>query len=332
MAASPHQQAPPPPPPPPQSSGKFWWLVLAIIAGGGGYSYSQGWLDRPIEAFLGARQAPAAPATVTTGESTPAAASPAPAAAGGSNEAMVSQFEALQSRLASQESTSRNMQSVIEEIAAQVVRQTGGAPGPSAQQSDIVDLRLEVIDLRLRLTGDTYAAIGALQELQQEGLDPESTAGTAVARNLERLTAIPPRSQVVDLIDRLDAQAGSALADVDRRLGELAAENQKASLDGGILNALFKVRKTDPGLVRERELALALAAEVPPARNALLLGAEGAYADSLARIQGAADALRNHNPTLQTTEIAEILTELTRHGYPRTHLDLTQQQQGESPG
>ncbi len=329
MAASPNQH---PPPPQPQPSGKFWWLVLIIVIGGGGYSYSQGWLDRPIEAFLGARQAPTAPATVTAGEDPQPAAVPA-AAAGGSNEAIVSQFQAQQARLASLENTSRNMQSVIEEIAAQVVRQTGGAPGPSAQQADIVSLRLEVIDLRLRLTGDTYAAIGALQELQQEGLDPESTAGIAVAGNLERLTAIPPRSQLVDLIDRLDSQAGSALADVDRRLGELAAENQKASLEGGILNALFKVRKTDPGLVRERELALELASEVPPARNALLLGAEGAYVDSLARIQGSADALRNHNPTLQTTEIAEILTELTRHGFPRTHLELSQQQQqGAAPG
>lgn len=316
----PEEQKPPqqPPAPPPPSSGKsfFWWLVVFIVIGGGGYSYTQGWLDKPLALLVGQTQTPAASPTATAEATT----APAVVATTENEAHLIAQLEAMQARLNSQEGTARNLQAIIEDLAEQVVRQSGDQPLP-ATAMDLTEMKLEIIDLRLRLTGDTLAAMRSLEQMEME-TDPESSIGLAIIENRQRLSQIPTRDQVIAIIDQLKVHAQGNVEDVDRRLMELEAENNQASMEGGILNALFKVKKTDKALLLENSLAHDLHASIEPAKTALLLGDRASYLAALAEIQQAADVLRNHNSSLGTSEMAKLLSDLAAIGFPMAYLDL----------
>ena len=287
------------------------------MIGGGGYSYSQGWLDKPLALILGRQEAgKASPTLVDSADKTPIRQPPAATARTDSEH--VAQIEALQSRLSSQESTTRNLQSIIEDLASQVVRQQGGRVVQNNEET-INDMRFEIIDLKLRLTGDTLAAMSALEEIEKN-VDPESIRGKSIINNRQRLSQIPTRDQVLVLIDRLEATVSETEADIDRRISDLSKENEKTNLDSGILNALFKVKRTDASLLLESQLTSELAATIQPLRLSLLLNAHDSYLASMAVVQRAADALRDHKPSLGTSEIANVLFELSTVGFPAAFL------------
>ena len=291
---------------------------MIIILGGGYYSYTKGWLDGPIRGFLGTQQEDTGLISATEPPASQAQTQQAKQFPD-SSPGTVTQLEAFQGRLNNQESSLRNLQAIIEDIADKVARQSGDVSAP-ASNTDFMKLRLEIIDLRLRLTGNTLDAMRSLESMEFE-TDPESIIGITIRENRQRLAQIPARNHLLGLFDRLEDQAARKVADVERRLLELEAENQKASTDGGLLNALFKVKKTDRALLLESGLSQDLLSEIPEARNALLLDRD-TYLAALEEIQDAASALSSQVPSLETTEIARLLAELREAGYPAYHLEL----------
>ena len=311
---------PPAPPPPEKSSSFFWWFALLIIAGGGYYSYQQGWLDEPLglaNKAGGQQEQQQAPVAQAPAPATQQTEPPAPITIASADD-LLTQLNAMQSRISTLEGTSRSLQAISEDLAEQVVRTTGGVT--PASPDAISELKFDIIDLRLRASGDTQAAIAELEALRATVAD-DSALGVAINQNVSRLASIPTRSQVQLMISELNSHIGGSMAEIEGRMQALEDENRQAGAEGGILRALFKVQKKDAALEREHALALDLAAAAELVRPALNAGSEDYFA-ALAGVQSASDSLRDHNTTLHTTEIARALGSLTSVGYPSAYLTL----------
>ena len=302
----------------------YWWIILLVLLSGGGYSYTQGWLDRPLAWLEEQQNRPLPLPTSADGSPSQQRVEQAPAqsqtpASNNDLADVVTNLEVLQSRFISLENTTRRLQGISEEHAAQLVRQTGGAI--AYDNSNLVNLRLEIIDLRLRLTGDTLAAARELESLETQ-VERDTQLQQVILANRQRLSQIQTRARVLARLDELANLITQAQTDITTRLQ--AAESATSSFnDSNLLNSLFQVRKEDLQLRLELDLAVTLATTVEPVKTALLLGQNDDYLASLTAVQRAVDALAGHKATVHTTQIAQLMNELVAIGFPATYLILT---------
>lgn len=294
----------------------FNLLVLAAVAGGF-YAYVQGDLDPAIDYFFGAEPAPAAAAEPAAPAPAPAPPPAAPAANGTAEAALIAELEAAQRRILALERDTRSLLGIVEDLGSEA-RQDGGG-GTSPQQ--LLALRLELIDLRLRLDGDTFVASAALEQL---GLlaGKNTQLGLLIDGNRLRLASVRPRAQLLDMADGLVRQARQAR---DGARAAAAAYGSGAAPDQSLLGQLFTVRRSSPvleeSLARHGEL-LAAAADL---RTRLLLQDEQGYLETLAAIQRLLRELRAAAGTVELAAMAKAASDLAAAGYPAYRLQLEQQ-------
>lgn len=300
-------------------------LIILILAAGGS-AYYLGYLDKPLaELGLVAPNAPdATDATQVLQEAAtpspvaPAVASPAPLVAppSSNSESMTIQLAALQRRISSLEKSNRDLLAITESHADQLVRQGPGGGGGSP--FDLVPLQLELIDLRLRLSGDTIVAEQELGVLATT-IDESSQLGQLIKQNRQKLLGLPPRILLMTRIDELaELVATSRLA----VLQDIADARNADELKDNWLAALFNVKRDDEELLTQLNLIDELAAAIVQVKPNLLLRDAQGYVDALAAVQTAADRLRDHSKSLDSTSIARILAELVATGFPDARLEL----------
>ncbi|MBF2735000.1 MAG: hypothetical protein ISN26_02770, partial [Betaproteobacteria bacterium AqS2] len=249
----------------------------------------------------------------------PAAAPAAPAAANAGNQAaLINELEAAQSRIRALERDTRSLLGIVEDLGSEV--REGGGGGTSPQQ--LRALRLELIDLRLRLDGDTFAASAALEQL---GLlaGKGTQLGLLIDANRLRLASILPRAQLLEMADGLIRQARAA------RDGARAAAAAYGSGAGGgesLLGQLFTVRRSSPALEEAHARHDELLAAATGLRTRLLLQDEQGYLEDLATIQRLLRELRAAAAgTVELAAMAKAAGDLAAAGYPAYRLQLEQQ-------
>lgn len=320
-------------PPEKSSGGLTGWLIVIIIVMVVGYSYQQGWLDKPLAALTGTQVAtPAEPEVepaatpdkappvevATKAPPTPPAPTPQPLPPANDLRGVITQLEAIQSRLIKLENETYNLQVINENLAEQVDRQTGGTATSSYTPLEVSRIELSIIDLHLRITGDTHAAIRSLEELAAR-LDDESTLQPVISENRSRLTEVPTRSQLLELFAQLDNTIGSATADARGRLNQI--QNQEA-VDAGVFETIFSVKHDDSELLAEVALIDAVSATVEPARTALIQGTAANYEQRLLGIRAATDQLSSSFASVHSTAISQVLSRLINFGFPQNYLVL----------
>lgn len=304
-------------PPARDSGGWFGWLLFFALIGGGGYTYYQGWLDKPL-ALLASQQEnnKTADGLATTG-TVPAPTSNPPiapnTATSDSTRGLLTQLEAMQSRMLKMENEVRNLQAISENIADQVVRREGGGLATSTYK-----LELGLIDLRLRVSGDTKVAITELDELGTRTAN-DSPYLPLIESNRKRLNGIPPRNDILLLFTEVETGVNDTQEVVQQQLDTFTTSQRD---EASLLNTLFSVRKENPALLRELELAKQVAITIPTARAALQQGNSDTYLLALDKLLLAADTLREYRATSHTSTIARALAQLTSIGFPENRLFL----------
>ncbi len=310
----------PPPEPKSKSGGGFGWLVLVLIIVGTGYAYSKGWLDSLIEKYVFGESVEQ-PLELDQAETSPRTEplSIQPAVASEIN-GLIAQIGALQTRVISLETTSRQLQALSEQFAEQVVNQqfTGGT---SVSATEIGRLHLAIIDLKLQINGDPQAAIGDLDKLAQN-LTGDSELLPLIETNRARLATAISRRQILEQFTKLETQIINARTQAQSELEAASAPDPEATQLLGIFSSLIKVSRDSTQEVAQLTLIDQLAAVLPMSLNALLGGTDENYLKSLDRLQQAANALNNHNPTVVSSEITRTVSELISAGYPSNHLVL----------
>ena len=309
-----------PQPPAAESSSLSGTLLIVVLLAAGAGAYYLGYLDKPL-ADLGLtpskvdEQQASPPAPAET-QAQPAA---VPLVARSDVDSLATHIEALQSRINKLEISNRDLLAITENHADQIVRQGSGEGGSSA--ADLVPLQLEIIDLRLRVTGDTIVAEQMLGELAA-GIDESSQMGQQIKTNRQRLLGLPPRNLLLERIDELTSLVDESRVDVLQRIA-VSQSTADRELEGNWLAELFNVQHSDARLEGELRLVEELGSAVAKAKPALLLSDDSGYTKTLAEVQVASDRLRDHAKGLNTTNIAQVLAELTATGFPDTHLVLT---------
>lgn len=312
----PNQASAAPPPPPTKSSGFGSWLIFIILLGFIGYTYHQGYLDKPLEMLTGTKVAQVAEPTTAQADAAPLAPAVIRSSSNADFAGVLTQLEAVQSRLIKIENENLNLQAISENLADQLSRQNGGEVSISSEE--ISRLELDVIDLRLQVSGDTHAAIRDLERLTGV-LSADSKLQPIIATNLARLGQIPTRTQLLELFFELDTNINAARQDVNSRLQTI---NTEQAVDASVFETLFSVRRDDSQLQAELVMIEALSTTVAPARAALLQSVSGNYLERLNDIRAAADKLSSSYATLHTTAVARTLTQLTNFGFPESKLIL----------
>lgn len=313
------------------SGGIFLGVILLVVVLG--YAYQQGMLDPTIDRFLGERIQGAASGEAKEPDS-PDSAAEQPESAGTADalsspedlDGIITQLEAVQSRLIRLENVSTSLQTISEQLAQQIDRQSGDqADGEaSASADDIGELEFEIIDLRLRLTGDSHAALRDLDALA-ERVGENSRLEPLISANRARLVGMPQRSQIISVYQQLDLALDTARAEAQQELAQLSS-NQ--SVDAGFFSRVFSIRADDSEQREKLARIDAISAAIGPARTALLQGS-GDYLLLLGHLREAADQLRVRFASVHSAQIAKLITELSDLGHPDSRLLLDSE--GDSP-
>ena len=236
-------------------------------------------------------------------------------------DGMLSQLEAMHSRIIRMENQISNLQSISEQQANQIDRQFGHVP-TDIPTEQLQAIELSLIDLRLRITGDTHAAIRELNQLANR-LGDDSDLINQINLNKSRLGNIPTRTHLFELFTQLDHSIRDARIEVEKEINALS--NTQQADESSILDSLFTVRADDTQLQEELRLIGQVALTIEPTRLALVQGVENEYLERIGDIKTAADRLSSSFASVYTTQMAKALSMLTNFGFPQTYLILDTQ-------
>ena len=212
----------------------------------------------------------------------------------------------------------RNVFSIVENLEAVVDRQSGGISGGVAQV-ELIPIQLKIIDLQLRLTGDTIAANHDL-ELLLPGIGG-SELEEIINLNRQRLARITPRNQIIGIIYELQFSTQEFIEVVETKI---AADDVQAS-EGilRLLNNIVKVKRINLKLKTKLNLLYQLSDEIINLEPHLVLNNQNAYEQSIEIIQQLADQIRSEEQDANITNILNIISELKSTGFPENYLDLS---------
>ena len=224
----------------------------------------------------------------------------------GDNEiehALVDNVGALEERLAKLEEASSRMESIIEQIG----REVGRIQGVSEQTSSIplYLLRINLADMRLRLTGSPQLVLQELREVLTFIPEEQSNLRASLQAEIGRLEGTPSKEDLTRTLDELaEALEGPLI------------QNQEDLPREGVLGAFFELvdaRHAAPPELEYLENARAAARE---ARTLALIGDERNYLLRLEAIEKNVVRFRDkYDPSL-LGDIESALDSLLEDGLP----------------
>ncbi len=313
----------------PAKSGGGWFrlIVVLALAGGSWWAYEAGQLDRYLPSSMQSdpaadaadQQAGSAtaqpPDAISLNQPLPAAAQ-APAV----DDGLFLQVEALDARISTNERNLLQYSSVLERIADEIAATPpGGGEESGASLLAIARLQVELVDVRLRLSGNTVEADAELAALAAT-IEPSTVLAEQIAANRQQLAQVPSRAQMLSMISDVRNAAGAVADHASAAAAASAAEINQAP---GLIGKLFKVTDTQPA-AEPPEIALArqAGAAANECARALALGLRQDYLDALSRMSGLAGMIREMAPTALTLQLSAAVAELARFSYPNYALQL----------
>lgn len=322
---APGQTAAPAPPAGRPSVGWSVWLLFVIALAALSYGvYTSGWLaslpswpDWPSIPDLSSERSRAD--TVLQ----PAAGADAKMQAILSGYAV--QLDALSSRITLLERAMRKQQRLSGQLAEDVARLPAATEGNGSPYRDpeLALLRLDMIDLHLRLSGDSGRADAELGRLVAE-TSANELPDTQINRNRARLAALPPRDELLDKLANIAELAKEVARDAQKRI------NKQPVLFDNLLAGIMEVRKVTPQAGLDNiDAAQRAAHHAAAAASALALGSDETYSRHLAALRDAVNELSDTQTGLRTLAIAKLVAQLTTAGDPKYRLLLPPQTEPE---
>ncbi|MCY4325424.1 MAG: hypothetical protein OXC81_05320 [Betaproteobacteria bacterium] len=326
-------------PPPAKSGGGFKRFVLLVaLAAGGWWAYSSGRLNDYLPSFLHrlpetapvpadfatAFSQPEIPETGTIDSAAELSSALPPLAASEptadeDTADVFRQMEALDTRLSGTEQNLRQMSELLESVATEVAGSPGGSGG-FAPLLDVVRIKIELIDMRLRLSGDAAAADSELEQLAKN-VAPGTSVAELISDNRRRLAGIPSRSSIFDRLEQIQRDAQAAIDNALR--AAQAADSDAATASDGLLGRLFKISDATPARPASVMPAESIAAAAAECIRALAQGQRDAYLEELNKLEIEAAALNDNSPSAYSLSLAKSIAELINIGYPSYSLQLS---------
>ena len=320
--------------PEPRKSGGGMTRFLLIVAAAGGtwWAYTSGRLNDYLPSFLD-RQPEAGPAEFEARSGRPEIpaapaelASELPAQPAGESRAdseqaaadVFRQMEALDTRLSGTEQNLRQMSELLESVATEVAGNPGGSGG-FAPLLDVVRIKIELIDMRLRLSGDAARADSELEQLA-ENVAPGTSLAELISDNRRRLAGIPSRSSIFDRLEQIQRDAQAV---IDNAMDTQQAGGEAGPQDDGLLGRLFKISDATPTRPAAVMPAESIATAAGSCIRALAQGQRDAYLEALNLLEIESAALNDNSPSAYSLSLAKSIAELINIGYPSYSLQLS---------
>ena len=310
------------------------FLIIVATAGGAWWAYSSGRLNDYLPSFLDRQPETGIPAAGHVDAETglppavsvpPAAGLPEePPAAGeqrnGADYAadVFRQMETLDTRLSGTEQNLRQMSELLESVATEVAGNPGGGGG-FAPLLDVVRIKIELVDMRLRLSGDAARADSELEQLA-ENVAPGTSLAGLISDNRRRLAGIPSRSSIFDRLEQIQRDAKAV---IDSAMSARQAGDDNGQQDDSLLGRLFKISDATPTRPAVVMPAESIAAAAEACIRALAQGQRDAYLEALNLLEIESAALNDNSPSAYSLSLAKSIAELINIGYPSYSLQLS---------
>ena len=313
------------------------FLLLVAVAAGTWWAYSSGRLNDYLPSFLDRQpesvpdlidSIPESAAVPDVPSAAPAPESERPEIAGdGSRQDSSSataadafrQMEALDARLSGTEQNLRQMSELLESVATEVAGNPGGGGG-FAPLLDVVRIKVELIDMRLRLSGDAARADSELEQLAKN-VAPGTSLAKLISDNRRRLAGIPSRSSIFERLEQIRRDAQTL---IENAIAARQGGAEAAVPDDSLLGRLFKISDATPVRPPEAMPAESIVAAAGSCIRALAQNRRDAYLEALNLLEIESAALNDTAPSAYSLSLAKAIAELINIGYPSYSLQLSQ--------
>ena len=219
------------------------------------------------------------------------------------------QITGLNARLNALAQAVKDLQSSHGQLLEKIERMVSGT-FKSAEAPDLSLIRIDLIDLRLRLSGDPQQAEFELEKLTAKA-SPNSNVLTAINSNRVRLAGLPARADLQRKLEKI-----AILASEEKRSITNEEENVVANWLGGII----KVKTGRTATQMQEETATTIAQHAAAAHQMLALGRRDEYLSLIAKLRDQTDLLAVALTNVKRVTISRLMAELTEIGYPEYRL------------